>query len=209
MDSTMRPEHRLYGLCLILAPLLLATATLFWDGPSVGLAGGVLTVYSFTCWIGVFLAFAARLRPRMPGVALAVASAGVLGSVAGTNFGVEGVVEGGLDIADVSEAVLLQAGLPENAAMVLAFFLPGALFPLTLLFSAAALMRAKAIPFWCGALLCLGAIAFPLSRIPRVQWVALMADMLLLLPMFWLGWQHLHTRAPWTHNTIPAESVQE
>lgn len=194
MEPTLRLEHRLYGVCLVMAPLLQAAATLFWEGGSTGMAGGVLTVYAFTFWIGVFFAFAARLRPRMPRLALATLSAGVLGSVAGTNFGVEGIVEGGLGMADLSEAILAGAGPPGTAAMVLGFFLPGALFPLALLVCAAALLRAGAVPSWCGALLGLGAVAFPLSRIPRVQWLAVAADLLLALPLLWLGWQHLTAR---------------
>jgi hypothetical protein len=191
MDDSQRLERRLYGLSLVAAPVLLAASSVFWEGRSVGLTGGVLVVYSFTCWIGVVLAFTSRLSPRMPRLALVAAPVAILACVAGTNFGVEGIVEGGLGIADLSDAMLADAEVPERAALVLAFFLPGGLFPLTLLLYAAALVRARSIPAWCGALIGLGAITFPLSRISRIQEIALISDALLVISLSWLGAQYL------------------
>ena len=186
MDSTPRPQHILYGLCLLLAPLLLAAATLFWQGDTTGLTGGVLTVYSFTCWIGVFIAFETRLRPHFPRLALAAVAGGVLGGVAGTNFGVQGIYRAILDTSVAVDAL----APAEMAAAVAVFYLPGILFPLILLFFGGLLLRAKVVPAWCGILICLGAVAFPVSRIPRIQWIALMADLTLMAPLLWMSWQH-------------------
>lgn len=194
MDQSTRIERTVYGASLIVTPLLLATATLFWRGNSAGLVGGTLTVYSFTGWIGVFLAFSSRLRTRMPRFAPIGAALAILGCVAGTNFGVEGIVEGGLGLPNLTAAILAEATAAETAAMLLAFFIPGLLFPCMLFVHAVALLRARAIPAWCGALLCAGAIAFPASRIPRILWLAFVADALLLLPLIWLGFQFLANR---------------
>jgi hypothetical protein len=35
----------------------------------------------------------------------------------------------------------------------------------------------------------LGAVAFPVSRIPRIEWIAHTADGLLAIPFFYLGWK--------------------
>ena len=139
MDSIPHPQQILYGLCLLLAPLLLAAATV-----------------------------------------------GVLAAVAGTNFGVQGIYRAILDTT-VAVGALAPA---EVAAAVVAFYLPGILFPLTLLVFGGLLLRARVVPVWCGVLICLGAIAFPTSRIPRIQWIALLADLSLLVPLFWMSWQH-------------------
>jgi hypothetical protein len=191
MDDSQRLERRLYGLCLIAAPLLMAASTLSWRDDSLGLRGGVLVVYGFTCWIGVFLALASRLLPRMPRFALTAVPVAILGCVAGTNFGVEGVVEGSLGIADLTKAMLTDANGAEHAAVTLAFFLPGLLFPLMLLVYAAALLRERLLPTWCGVLIALGALTFPISRIPRIQELALLSDTLLLVPLVWLSSRYL------------------
>ena len=48
-------------------------------------------------------------------------------------------------------------------------------------------MRVRPVPRWVGALLCLSAIAFPASRIPRIDVVAHAADVLLLVPLVYVG----------------------
>lgn len=191
MDDLRRLERRLHGLCLIAAPVLMVASTLSWRDDSLGLRGGVLATYAFTCWIGVFLGFTSRLTPRMPRFALAAAPVAILGCVAGANFGVEGVVEGALGIADLTSALLTHADGPQRAAVTLVFFLPGLLFPVSILIHAIALRRATVIPLWCSILMALGAITFPTSRIPRIQELAMLSDALLLIPLLWLG-----TRSP-------------
>jgi hypothetical protein len=42
-------------------------------------------------------------------------------------------------------------------------------------------------PLWAGILICVAAIAFPVSRIPRIRLVAHVADVLLLVPLAYTG----------------------
>ena len=77
----------------------------------------------------------------------------------------------------------------------LTFFWPGPLFPLSLLILGAMLIRTKSIPLWAGLLICLAAIAFPVSRIPRIPLVAHAADVLMLVPLAYTGWGFLKSRA--------------
>lgn len=69
----------------------------------------------------------------------------------------------------------------------LLLFATGPLFPLSLLILGINLLRKKAVPVWVGILLCIGAIAFPSSRIPRIEWIAHIADVLLLIPTVAVG----------------------
>jgi hypothetical protein len=55
-------------------------------------------------------------------------------------------------------------------------------------------MRKNCIPLWTGILMGLGAIAFPVSRIPRIELIAHMADFLLAVPVWWIGWQYLQDK---------------
>lgn len=194
MPLERRPEHALHALCLFAAPALLVGATFFWRGHTVGLAGGVLTLYSFTFWIGAFAAMASLLRERMPRFAVWGGALAAFGAVGGTNFGIEGVVEGALGVENFTGGVMAEA-TPEVAnALTAAFFLPGMFFPLMLLAFAVALGRARAVPLWCAAMLALGALGFAPSRIPRIQAVAFAADLLLLVPMWWMAWGSVRVR---------------
>jgi hypothetical protein len=49
------------------------------------------------------------------------------------------------------------------------------------------LLRTKAVAAWIAILLFIGAIAFPASRIPRIEWIAHIADILLLVPTVAMG----------------------
>jgi hypothetical protein len=123
----------------------------------------------------------------MPRSALIVTSMGTLGSVAGATFGAAAVIEA--QIGPETYALAQESG--EAAwAFIATFLAPGILFPLAVLLFGVLLIRARAIPAWCGVLLCLGGVLFPL-RFPKVQWMGLVADFSLLLPALWLGVQHL------------------
>ena len=74
----------------------------------------------------------------------------------------------------------------------LSLFWPGPLFPLSLLVLGINLIRSKSIEWWVGVLICLSAIVFPLSRIPRIPFIAHFANALLLIPMLYIGWHFLN-----------------
>jgi hypothetical protein len=52
-------------------------------------------------------------------------------------------------------------------------------------------MLKGSVPVWIGILFCLAAIAFPLSRIPRIEWMAHIADPAMLIPSAAMAWQML------------------
>jgi hypothetical protein len=68
------------------------------------------------------------------------------------------------------------------------------LFPLSLLILGAMLIRTKSLPLWAGLLICVAAIAFPVSRIPRISLVAHVADVLMLVPLAYAGLGLLKSR---------------
>jgi hypothetical protein len=40
---------------------------------------------------------------------------------------------------------------------------------------------------WAGLLLAIGAVAFPISRIARIEWMAHLVDASVAIPLMWLG----------------------
>ena len=69
----------------------------------------------------------------------------------------------------------------------LLLFSSGPLFPLSIIVLGIVLIRIKVTPVWQAVLLLIVGIAFPLSRIPRVVLMAHIADILLLIPCWFIA----------------------
>ncbi|GAB4060759.1 response regulator transcription factor [Catellatospora paridis] len=86
----------------------------------------------------------------------------------------------GPDIEVVAEAGTGDEAVSLTAGLLLWWI--GPLFPLTLFALGAGLIRSRQLPVVVGLLMCAGAILFPASRIPRIEWIAHIVDLLLLVP---------------------------
>jgi len=53
------------------------------------------------------------------------------------------------------------------------------------------LMLKRSVPVLTGLLFCVAAIGFPLSRISRIEWMAHIADLAMLIPSAAIAWQML------------------
>jgi hypothetical protein len=69
--------------------------------------------------------------------------------------------------------------------------LPGLLFPVGLLILAVALTRKKVVPLWAGLLFALGAVLFPVGRVPGLVWAIFACDVLLTVSLGYVGWRVL------------------
>ena len=166
-------------LCLLAGPLLFAASTFFWEDGRYGVTGGMLVALSMPFWVYGIIALLERMRPALPRYTAVVLLLALLGTVGGAAFGFQGFFETafGLDEAASKEALEeypLQAG-------ILLWWL-GPLFPLTLFALGVGLARTRELPLGVAVLLCAGAVLFPVSRIPRDQWIAHLVDLLLLAP---------------------------
>jgi hypothetical protein len=188
MDDAQR---KIAGLSLIAAPLLMGISTLFWEDGRLGVTGGMTQVLASVFWTAGLLALWSMARPRSPRLAAWMSLLTIYSGVAGGAWGLDGIYRatyGALgDVETLPEAAHPALGV----AMLLTLFLPGLLFPVSVLAVAVSLGRAGAIPTWAVAMLCLGAAAFPAGRIPNIQAVAHLADLMLLVPSAWLGWRLL------------------
>lgn len=78
--------------------------------------------------------------------------------------------------------------------------LPGLLFPAGLLVLAVALLRKRAVPPWAGLLFALGAVLFPVGRIPGFVWAIFACDVLLAVSLGYVGSRVLGmTAEEWEH----------
>jgi hypothetical protein len=183
--TTFNPTERIvWGLSLMLAPLCMAASTFFWVDGEYDPTGGALQVVSTVFWIPTFMVLFGSLKEKMPRYAVLGFLVAVYGCIGGSNFGMRGLFASAFDVSH--RAVLEQSAvhpLPFN----LTLYWAGPLFPLSLLVLGINLIRYKVVPVQTGVFVCLGGLLFPLSRISRIEVVAHLADLILLIPFVFLG----------------------
>lgn len=183
-------ESRFRAICLVAAPLLMGISTFFWEGGKVGMVGGTVQVYACFFWTLSYFAFYQRIRPALPRMALLILVVGVYASLGGNNWGVDGIYGAAFQALgatpEMTEGIIGAMG--PFAPFIL--FMPGLCFPLNFILTAIVLGRVKALPIWAASLMALGAVLFPASRIPRIELLAHLSDLLMLVPMLWLGWSY-------------------
>ncbi|GAA0941620.1 hypothetical protein [Virgisporangium aurantiacum] len=163
---------------LVLGPTGSALATYFWTDGRYGATGGTILVLAMVVWAYGLIGLLDAVRPYAPryvALALPVFLYGIMGGAA---FGFQGVFE---DIFHRSADASLDALADHPFAANLLLWIPGPVMPLSLFALGALLGRKRLVPLWAAALLCAGALAFPLSRIPRIDLIANLADALLVV----------------------------
>jgi hypothetical protein len=167
----------------------MAASTILWEDGVVSNATGVLMQYAFLCWTLTFMVLFRKLADRSPRYAVYGLAFAILGCFAGNNFGQEGLYIHALNL----DPLQLREAINAQPAFVLTLFMPGAMFPISVIVLAVMLIRHKRIPNWVGIMLLLGTVAFPVSRIPRITLVGLLADLLMAAPLIYLGLQRLQS----------------
>jgi len=179
---------RLLGASLIIAPLLFSASTFFWKNGEYGVTGGTIMTLSIVFWIPAFIALFNKLKDKMPGYCSIGLLVAIYGCISGVSFGFVGVFS---EAFNISHQTYLEAASRYPLSFNLIFFWSGPLFPLSLLVLGINLVRKKVIPAWAGILICLGAISFPVSRIPRIELIAHIADVLLAIPLIFIGYSYI------------------
>ncbi|WP_406690220.1 hypothetical protein REH65_30570 [Saccharopolyspora sp. ID03-671] len=178
--------QRLQAVALVLGPVVFAASPLFWVDGHYGVTGGVLIALSMIPWVFGLTGEYDRLRQRVPVIAalwLVLLLVGMLGSI---SFGLQGFFEAALG-APGRIGVGSFADLPPESVLVL--WLPGPAFPAAMLVFGVLLVWTRSAPWWDAALICLAAVAFPLGRVLRLEWVAYVVDLLVIVAFAHLAWR--------------------
>jgi hypothetical protein len=105
--------------------------------------------------------------PRLAAVALLLGMAGC-GGVVGYGFNTIAVGLGGADLIDATGAAAVLKPL-------------GLFWPLAVLLLGIGLLRARRVPLVCGLGITVAALAYPVSRIGNIAWLAVAVDVVLLI----------------------------
>jgi hypothetical protein len=176
-----------HGFCLVTGQLLMCISSFFWniDG-RYSINGSVMVIMSMVFWAvglqGAYSLFNEK-NPWYSRLGLLYAMYGCFG---GVGFGFEGLYS---EIFPVGSKIGVAAHQQFPLQMNLALYWSGPAFPLSLLILGAFMIYRKIVTPVVGALIILGAIAFPLSRISRTEWIAHVADLILFAGVVFMVWK--------------------
>lgn len=167
-------------------------STFFWNTDGrYSINGSVIIILSMVFWAaglqGVFALFNER-NPWYARIGMLYAMYGCFG---GAGFGFEGLYSA---IFPLGNKIGIAAYEKFPLQLNLALYWSGPAFPLSMLVLGILLISRKFASPLVGTLVILGAIAFPISRIARIDWVAHLADFVLLAGIAGLVMNLLVTR---------------
>lgn len=186
----------MYGGAATLAPVLLLASTLAFiaeDGINDGVLGGTIGVWSTFAFVIAFSGVYRMIEPRLPRVGPIFMALTLIGFTAGTAFNIQAMYNGayGTDLL----ADLTEGRLPDEPTVGVFAFLPwGLLAPMSMVATGILLWVSQVVPKWSAALLCLGGVLFVASRPERIEVVAIVADVVLVVAMVPIGWTLLRRR---------------
>lgn len=176
----------MYGVSLLLAPLLMFASSFFWINGEYGVAGGTIVIISTVFWIVTMIYLFGLLKIKMPRIAQWGLLISIFGFVSGGLFGFVGVMT---EIFGISHQTYIDQfeNYPISTGILL--FWSGPLAPLSLILLGILFLKAKTTNPWIAIMIIIGGIAFPVSRISRNEWIAHVSDILLLIPIWYLAIQ--------------------
>ena len=199
MEGTVladRFQEKVAGVCLIAGTLLMAAGTFLEFSAGMLFGAGLVGLLAYLCFIPGLLGIARLLRQGAPRLSVFVGLLATVGCVGAVNF----------QTAILHEWAARTAGTPEATMAAIAEVVEGRLFPVLLLFSinfplallilGVGLARAGGVPIWAAALLGGGALIYPVGHIGSIQLLMHLADLLLAIPLIWLGLRSLTSATP-------------
>jgi hypothetical protein len=181
MNNIQKNDRLFQGFSMIAGQVLVTVSTFFWNANGrYTVDGAVIIIVAMVFWIIGFMGIFNQLKEKNPWYSRFGLLYAVYGCVGGIAFGFEGLYSA---IFDISDKIGVSAHEKFPMHMNISLFWAGPAFPLTLVILGIVLSVRKIGSVWINLLFTLGGIAFPVSRISRIEWIALAADILLLIPV--------------------------
>jgi hypothetical protein len=179
MSEHIPASVRPLGVALIAAPVLLLASTLAYitgNGFNGDDVGGAVQVYALAAMAVAMVAATRLLEDAMPRAATALLVVGLFGCAGGVAYGVDSIA-----------VEHFGASLEAASTGVFVLQVLGLFFPLSWIGIGVATARTGVASAWAGYATALGGLLFPLSRIPRIEPLAVVADVLLIAGLAGLG----------------------
>jgi hypothetical protein len=169
-----------YAVVLVIGQIINSISTFYWqeDG-RYSINTSLLIILAMVFWAVGFNGLFDFFKEKNPWYARIGLLYALYGCIGGAGFGFEGLYS---EIFNVSEKIAVKAYEKFPLHMNLSLFWSGPAFPLSLIIIGSMFIY-RNINFLWGGLFILGGIAFPLSRILRIESVAHLADIVLLVPL--------------------------
>lgn len=174
----------MYGASLILAPLFQFISGFFWVNNEYGVSGGTVLMLSIFFWIPSLIALFDLVKSKYPNYATWGLLIAIIGFISGANFAMVGVMS---QIFGINHETYLNGFANYKLSAGILLFQTGPLAPLSLLVLGIILLKTKSTDSFIAILLITGAILFPVGRIMRIEWIAHICDVVLLVPLSVLG----------------------
>jgi len=181
-------EKKVEGFCLLVAPALFAASTFFWQNGEYGVEAAILIIFSMFFWIPALTGLFSLIKNEMPRFAVWGLWIAVFGCISGVCFAFLGYLA---TILNISHEQYLNSLSHYPVTSQILLFGSGPLFPLSIFVLGVNLMLKRSVPVLTGLLFCVAAMGFPLSRISRIEWMAHIADLAMLIPSAAIAWRML------------------
>ena len=145
-------------------------------------------ILSTTFWILAMVYLFGLIKDKMPVIAQWGLLFSIFGFISGGLFGFVGVM---IEIFNISHQTYIEAFEKYPISIGILLFWSGPLAPLSLILLGILLWKTRKTKSWVAIMIIIGGLAFPASRISRNEWLAHIADLLLLVPLMYLGIQIL------------------
>lgn len=172
-------QKKIEQFSLIVAPILFGASTFFWVNAEYSVTSATLIILSMFFWLPAFAALFNLMKTSMPRYAVWGLWVSYFGCISGVCFAFLGYIT---TILNVPHEQYLEALNNYPLSSQLLLFASGPLFPLSILLIGIQMIRKRVVPISVAILLCIAGIAFPVSRILRIEWAAHIADIILLIP---------------------------
>lgn len=204
MNTLSKTQVNVWLVSFVLAPLLLTAAHSFGNEYALNNTSGWLGVLAFTVWILAFQGMFNLVQSERPRYAAIGFILAVYGSVAGTNFMVDGLYLDALNLTTIESKNELHGKFGFGG--LVAFYIPGLLFPLSLVALGITYLQLRTVNPWVAALLIIAGICFPLGRIPRIATLIHLDNALLVVSHLLLA---LEAKRHWLASGTPANKPLE
>ena len=199
MDGTAtadRLQEKVSGVFLIAGSLLMVASTFLEFSAGMLFGAGFIGMLAYLCFVPATLGLARLLRQRAPRLSVFVGLLATVGCVGAVNFQTALLHAWAARTAGTPEATMVAIAEVVEGRLFPVFVIFGIQFPLALLILSVGLSWAGVVPKWAAVLLGSGAIIYPVGHIGSIQLLMHLADLLLVVPMIWLGLRFLRGATP-------------